>query len=299
MQLQKHQKQPHSDAMPLKHDACISTSRFWMQTSSVLSKLAECISDTDKAVRAALLELLSNAVLPKMRGAPLGPFLPLIMAHLSSALTSLTESVRCQFMTPEVLFISPCQGFMSLTMSLILLAHLAKAFLSLPLSGAVCHAAALRCRADAQKLILNGDVVVDQPTPAKSTAQIWPSLFNCANPVGHMCQFWQLSARGQCKSNHWTLLDRLSRGTRYRTSSTHPSCMHPLWHRSSLRSAVTDVIFAIAQVASKAGQQGHHEATKLACVASVALLRIPSPSHANTQASDPLPKVALPAGMMR
>lgn len=61
---------------------------------------------------------------------------------------------------------------MSLPMSLILLAHLAKAFLSLPLSGAVCHAAAVRCRADTPKLETNGDAAVDRPTPAMSMANM-------------------------------------------------------------------------------------------------------------------------------
>lgn len=65
-----------------------------LQTGTLLSKLAECIGDTDKAVRAALKELLSHVILPQLKGDMLGPFVPLIMAHLFSALTSSSEPVR-------------------------------------------------------------------------------------------------------------------------------------------------------------------------------------------------------------
>jgi len=65
-----------------------------LQTNMLLGKLAECIGDVDKGVRAALKELLANVVLPQLRGPLLGPFLPLVMAHLFSALTSMTEAVR-------------------------------------------------------------------------------------------------------------------------------------------------------------------------------------------------------------
>ena len=65
-----------------------------LQTGTLLGKVAECIGDPDKAVRAALKELLSNAILPQLKGVMLGPFVPLVMAHLFSALTSLSEPVR-------------------------------------------------------------------------------------------------------------------------------------------------------------------------------------------------------------
>ena len=65
-----------------------------MQTGLLLGKLTECIGDTDKAVRAALQELLSSVVLPQLKGPGLGPFVPLVMAHLFSALTSMVEAVR-------------------------------------------------------------------------------------------------------------------------------------------------------------------------------------------------------------
>ncbi|KAL0040469.1 hypothetical protein WJX77_008083 [Trebouxia sp. C0004] len=64
------------------------------QTNMLLGKLAECIGDVDKGVRTALKELLANVVLPQLRGPLLGPFLPLVMAHLFSALTSMAEAVR-------------------------------------------------------------------------------------------------------------------------------------------------------------------------------------------------------------
>ena len=65
-----------------------------LQTGTLLGKLAECIGDTDKAVRAALKDLLSIVILPQLKGDMLGPFVPLVMAHLFSALTSLSEPVR-------------------------------------------------------------------------------------------------------------------------------------------------------------------------------------------------------------
>ena len=65
-----------------------------MQTGVLLAKLAECIGDADKTVRAALKDLLSSVVLPQLKGPMLGPFLPLVMAHLFSALTSMSEPVR-------------------------------------------------------------------------------------------------------------------------------------------------------------------------------------------------------------
>lgn len=66
----------------------------FLQTDMLLGKLAECIGDVDKGVQAALKDLLANVVLPQLKGPLLGPFLPLVMAHLFSALTSMTEAVR-------------------------------------------------------------------------------------------------------------------------------------------------------------------------------------------------------------
>ena len=84
--------QQQLDTKVLCHtDSCLYV---FLQTGTVLGKLAECIGDVDKGVRAALKDLLSKAVLPQLQGPLLGPFLPLVMAHLFSALTSMTEAVR-------------------------------------------------------------------------------------------------------------------------------------------------------------------------------------------------------------
>lgn len=71
-----------------------------MQTGTLLDRLAERMSDASKEVRTALHALLAEAVLPQLRGAALAPFLPLLMAHLASALTSLDEGVRCSWHLP-------------------------------------------------------------------------------------------------------------------------------------------------------------------------------------------------------
>lgn len=71
-----------------------------LQTGTLLGKIAECLGDPDKTVRAALKELLSSAILPQLKGAMLGPFVPLVMAHLFSALTSLSEPVRSAHLQP-------------------------------------------------------------------------------------------------------------------------------------------------------------------------------------------------------
>ncbi len=70
------------------------TFRVHIQTGTLLGKLAECIGDADRGVRTALKDLLSNSILAQLKGSMLGPFLPLVMAHLFSALTSMSEPVR-------------------------------------------------------------------------------------------------------------------------------------------------------------------------------------------------------------
>lgn len=64
------------------------------QASSVLERLVERITDPDKAVRAALRPLLADRLLPLLGAAKLGPFLSLIMVHICSALTALTNDIR-------------------------------------------------------------------------------------------------------------------------------------------------------------------------------------------------------------
>ena len=55
-----------------------------LQTGTLLERLAERMHDPEVDVRAALKDLLQKAVLPPLRGPALVPFLPLLMAHLSS-----------------------------------------------------------------------------------------------------------------------------------------------------------------------------------------------------------------------
>ena len=63
-------------------------------TSRVLNAVALLIADNDKAVRAALHEMCSHVILPLLGPEALAPFLPLLMAHISGALTHLVLDVR-------------------------------------------------------------------------------------------------------------------------------------------------------------------------------------------------------------
>ncbi|GAB4823624.1 hypothetical protein N2152v2_010670 [Parachlorella kessleri] len=60
----------------------------------VMETLSERITDGDKSVRSALREALAAPVLPTLGPAALGPFVPLLMAHVCSAMTHLAEPVR-------------------------------------------------------------------------------------------------------------------------------------------------------------------------------------------------------------
>ena len=59
-----------------------------------MEKLAEHLADSDAAVRAALRDLWRDVVLPGLGPAGLAPFLPLLMAHVASAMTHLSAPVR-------------------------------------------------------------------------------------------------------------------------------------------------------------------------------------------------------------
>ncbi|KAL4439859.1 hypothetical protein ABPG75_002860 [Micractinium tetrahymenae] len=63
-------------------------------TTLVMETAAERITDGDKAVRAALRELLSGTLLPALGPAALAPFVPLMMAHVCAAMTHLAEPIR-------------------------------------------------------------------------------------------------------------------------------------------------------------------------------------------------------------
>ena len=60
----------------------------------MMEKLAERVGDADKEVREALLALLGDCVLPALGPAALAPFLPLLTAHVSAAMTHLNDAIR-------------------------------------------------------------------------------------------------------------------------------------------------------------------------------------------------------------
>ncbi len=67
----------------------------FLQTGPVIEKLANRIADSDKQVREALKELLAGSLLPQLGEGRLTPFLPLLMAHICSAMTHLQAGIRC------------------------------------------------------------------------------------------------------------------------------------------------------------------------------------------------------------
>ena len=65
-----------------------------LQAGTIVEKLAEHAADTDEGVRAAVRDLLRDVVLPGLGAAGLAPFLPILMAHTTSAMTHLAAAVR-------------------------------------------------------------------------------------------------------------------------------------------------------------------------------------------------------------
>jgi pre-rRNA-processing protein IPI1 len=63
-------------------------------TGAIIEKLAERISDAEAPVRSATRALLRDKVLPGLDATALAPFLPLLMAHICSAMTHLATSIR-------------------------------------------------------------------------------------------------------------------------------------------------------------------------------------------------------------
>jgi pre-rRNA-processing protein IPI1 len=63
-------------------------------THLFFSKIAERVSDGDAPVRSALRHLLREHVLPRLDPGHVRPFMPVMMAHLSSAMTNLNMEVR-------------------------------------------------------------------------------------------------------------------------------------------------------------------------------------------------------------
>jgi hypothetical protein len=63
-------------------------------TALLLEALAPRLSDGEASVRTTLLTTLRCAVLPALGPASLSPFMPLLLAHVSAALTNLSADVR-------------------------------------------------------------------------------------------------------------------------------------------------------------------------------------------------------------
>eukprot|EP00798_Chlamydomonas_sp_ICE-L_P013490 gene13490-19348_t len=57
-------------------------------------KIAERVGDPDQGVRVAMRALLREQVMPAIHAGALRPFMPVIMAHVSGAMTNLNISVR-------------------------------------------------------------------------------------------------------------------------------------------------------------------------------------------------------------
>lgn len=63
-------------------------------TGVLFEALVERITDGDQAVRKELKNLLQDKLLPIVTPLMLGPFVPLIMAHVCSAMTHCTTAIR-------------------------------------------------------------------------------------------------------------------------------------------------------------------------------------------------------------
>lgn len=61
---------------------------------SILEKLSPRITDGDKAVRQAFILLIRSTIFPNLPQAKIGPLVPVVMAHLSSAMTHMTMDIR-------------------------------------------------------------------------------------------------------------------------------------------------------------------------------------------------------------
>lgn len=61
--------------------------------SNILSELAAVFTDKDSTVRAAAIRLL-QFLAPKIRAEHISPFFPLVSAHLSSAMTHISEGIQ-------------------------------------------------------------------------------------------------------------------------------------------------------------------------------------------------------------
>lgn len=66
------------------------------QAGPVIEKLANRIADPEKPVREALKTLFHGSLVTTFSSGMLMPFLPLLMAHICSAMTHLQEGIRYQ-----------------------------------------------------------------------------------------------------------------------------------------------------------------------------------------------------------
>ena len=80
---------------------------FTSQANTVIEKLCERFVDPEKPVRAALHKLFVQQLLPKLGGGKLLPFLPLLMAHVSGAMTHLEEGIRSFVLSCPVCISNP------------------------------------------------------------------------------------------------------------------------------------------------------------------------------------------------
>ncbi|GAQ89087.1 hypothetical protein KFL_004860050 [Klebsormidium nitens] len=65
-----------------------------LHTAAIIEKIAPRIADGDRAVREALLGLLSKTVLPALPEAVVAPFFPVLAVHVCNGLTHMTAEVR-------------------------------------------------------------------------------------------------------------------------------------------------------------------------------------------------------------
>lgn len=63
-------------------------------TGAIFEALADRVTDGESPVRKELKTLLQDKLLPLLSPLALGPFVPLLMAHVCSAMTHLTASIR-------------------------------------------------------------------------------------------------------------------------------------------------------------------------------------------------------------
>jgi pre-rRNA-processing protein IPI1 len=72
-----------------------------MHAMAIIEKLSPRITDSDRSVRQTFLLLLRSSILPGLPQVMMGPLVPGLMAHVSSAMTHLVLDIRtsaCSFL---------------------------------------------------------------------------------------------------------------------------------------------------------------------------------------------------------